>query len=206
MAFILSKKSHNGRAAYYDGAPAPDRWDYRKEKARRYGLLSHARAEARCLADAERVSISVESVASAKKNPAKRRAKKKSLPRKKKTLPRAKVTTTLRTSKTKTVVRKNPAGQSALRQAVKLYRDFRGEEPRGFVKVKMPALPTAMLTVGECLGIMYRTRRDGKVEDYLHRFAKKARPTLAVSSDGLQLFLLGGAYSVTDRGIEDDAR
>jgi len=57
--------------------------------------------------------------------------------------------------------------------------------------------------MGKCLGIMYETVRDGEREQYIHEFNKTARPLLTVSSDGLQLYLIGGSYSVTDKGIED---
>lgn len=98
-----------------------------------------------------------------------------------------------------------PARRAQLEEAIKLYRAFRGDDPGGVVTVKVPPIPSTMLTVGECIGIMYRTERDGEVANYLHRFRQSARPTLAVSSDGRSLYLLGGAYRVTDRGIVDDA-
>lgn len=104
--------------------------------------------------------------------------------------------------------KKNPAAssrQARIAQAGRLFRDFRGENPGRVDVLTVPAIPDVVLQVGECIGIMYRTKRDGQVDNYLHRFVKKARPTLAVSSDGRILYLLGGAYRVTDRGIVDDA-
>lgn len=100
-------------------------------------------------------------------------------------------------------VRKNPIADRELNQAIERFTGFRGDAPRSVDKVRVRPLPRVMLTVGDCLGIMYRTERDGVVEDYLHRFKQKSRPTLAVASDGKTLYLLGGAYRVTDRGIED---
>ena len=100
-------------------------------------------------------------------------------------------------------VRKNPSVNGQVREAVARFTGFRGDTPKSVDRVRVAPPARVMLHVGECLGIMYRTERDGVVEDYLHRFRKKSRPTLAVSSDGKTLYLLGGAYRVTDRGIED---
>ena len=100
-------------------------------------------------------------------------------------------------------VRKNPALGRQVQEAVARFTGFRGDMPKSVDRVRVSPPARVMLQVGECLGIMYRTERDGVVEDYLHRFRKKSRPTLAVSSDGTTLYLLGGAYRVTDHGIED---
>ena len=100
-------------------------------------------------------------------------------------------------------VRKNPSVSSQVQEAVARFTGFRGDMPKSVDRVRVKPPARVMLHVGECLGIMYRTERDGVVEDYLHRFRKKSRPTLAVSSDGKTLYLLGGAYRVTDHGIED---
>lgn len=116
-------------------------------------------------------------------------------------------TTTTRTKQTTVrTVKKNPAPardtQAQVRQAVQRFTGFRGDAPTEVRRVKV-STPGVMLTMGNCLGIMYETVRDGRREKYLHRFNKKARPLLAVSSDGRKLYLIGGSYSVTDRGIED---
>lgn len=57
-----------------------------------------------------------------------------------------------------------------------------------------------VVNIGECTHIAYESL-DGK--NYIHKFKKKSRPILAVSSDGKQLFLLKGKYKFTDRGIVD---
>jgi hypothetical protein len=59
------------------------------------------------------------------------------------------------------------------------------------------------LAIGEVLGIIYRTKRDGVMENYIHRFAKVSRPLLASTHDGKQLLLIGGSYNFTERGIVD---
>lgn len=101
-------------------------------------------------------------------------------------------------------MRQNPGAIDAqVRQAVARFTGFKGEAPAQVSRVSVAAPSRVMLTIGECIGIMYRTSRGGRTDNYLHRFKKSARPTLAVSSDGRSLYLLGGAYRVTDRGIED---
>ena len=95
-------------------------------------------------------------------------------------------------------------GQRArIKRASRLFEDFTGERPQEITVTHKPAMPDVLLAVGEITGIMYQTVRDGKLEDYIHEFKAKARPTFAVSHDGKQLYLLGGAYNFTARGIVD---
>lgn len=105
----------------------------------------------------------------------------------------------------RSIARTNPADsvKAEIRRAVEKFSGFKGEQPKRLDKVQLPDPPRVLLTMGECIGIMYRTRRDGRTDSYRHLFRKGSRPTLAVSSDGKNLYLLGGAYRVTDRGIED---
>ena len=98
-------------------------------------------------------------------------------------------------------MKQNP--DAAVREAVQRFTGFKGERPKSVSRVSVPTAPRVLLTLGACVGIMYRTHRGGRTDNYLHRFKKSARPTLAVSSDGRTLYLLGGEYRVTDRGIED---
>jgi len=89
--------------------------------------------------------------------------------------------------------------------AARLREDFTGHPPRmrDVVKIEKPEYPSVLMVVGECDGVLYSTVRDGKLERYIHRFRQKSRPLLCVSPDGKSLYLLGGAYSFTDRGIVD---
>lgn len=103
--------------------------------------------------------------------------------------------------------KQNPAPRAAfpereISQAAKLRQDFTGHPSKRGSVVKIPASRVG-LAVGPLLGVAYITTRDGKRERYFHEFAPHARPLLAASSDGRSLFLLGGAYRFTDRGIVD---
>lgn len=100
----------------------------------------------------------------------------------------------------------NPASRSAsdeVQRAADLYHDFTGHTDLKAVKIKAPRVPKAMLAIGYCDGVLYSTVRDGNAEKYIHRFAKNSRPLLTASPDGKQLFMLGGAYDFTERGIVD---
>lgn len=126
-------------------------------------------------------------------------AKKKKRRVKKKT-----VRTEVKRTRTVTRLVRNPATDAAaVHEAVERFTGFKGERPQSVSRVRVPELPHVMLTIGDCIGIMYRTHRGGRTDNYLHRFKKSSRPTLCCSSDGKTLYLLGGAYRVTDRGIED---
>lgn len=110
-------------------------------------------------------------------------------------------------AKAKTVSRRKnpvtPATKSAkVNRAVALYERFRLENPEYVEEINL-TLPDVAMVVGECDGILYTTIRDGKKEKYVHKFAAKSKPTLAASSDGKQLLLIGGHYNFTERGIVD---
>lgn len=104
----------------------------------------------------------------------------------------------------------NPAplktSRADLTKAVRRYQRFTGHADMTARRMVLPAMPRAVLTVGECDGILYTTVREGRKESYIHRFAKGSRPLLAASPDGKRLYLLGGAYTFTERGIVDKKR
>lgn len=96
-------------------------------------------------------------------------------------------------------------GGSDLRKAAALFTDFTGYDDPQVIKVKVDNRPKVMLLIGDVDGILYTTSRDGQVEKYIHKFKRNARPQLLAAPDGKQLFLLGGAYDFTERGIVDSA-
>lgn len=102
--------------------------------------------------------------------------------------------------------RKNPAPRELTPQlaaARKLYREFSGERGNTVRETPIPPALRTGLAIGPVLMIGYSAIRDGKRERYAHTFARNARPLLAASHDGRTLYLLGGAYRFTDRGIVD---
>jgi hypothetical protein len=88
------------------------------------------------------------------------------------------------------------------KKAVSLYRDFTGENPRHIDDWDVE-IPDVAMEVGKVTGIIYKTRMDGRVQEFMHEFTGASRPILAASSDGRQLLLLGGDYKMTERGIVD---
>lgn len=108
-------------------------------------------------------------------------------------------------SKPKPRKARNPIKGSKRRRVKKaqaLYEDFTGHEADQYEIVQLPEHDTA-LNVGNVTGIMYETIRDGKREHYIHEFKKASQPVFAVSHDGQQIFLVGGAYLFKDSGIND---
>lgn len=93
--------------------------------------------------------------------------------------------------------------QALVDEAAELFESFSGHEAQYVDTLNIEPMPPVVCGIGECLGILYRATRDGKSEDYIHRFRAKARPLFAVSPDGRMLYLLGGAYDFTERGIVD---
>lgn len=93
--------------------------------------------------------------------------------------------------------------QHRINSAAKLYEDFTGHEAKQALTIDIPELPDVMLCVGDIDFVGYTTVRDGKVEKYIHKFKKECRPLFAVSHDGKQLYMIGGSYDFTERGIVD---
>lgn len=101
---------------------------------------------------------------------------------------------------------RNPVPMSSavqVREAADLYERFTGHAAEEIGRVPAPTMPQVLVAVGECDGILYSTVRDGKLEKYIHEFKKSARPLFCVAPDGSALFLIGGKYTFTERGIVD---
>ena len=92
---------------------------------------------------------------------------------------------------------------SQVSRAGRLYREFSGHEPDETEIVEIPDMPKAVLVIGELEGVIYSTVRDDEHERYIHKFRAKSRPLLCASPDGDRLFIVGGAFEFTDRGIVD---
>lgn len=89
------------------------------------------------------------------------------------------------------------------RRVADLYERFSGHEAELVGVVKVPPIPKAGAVIGTVDGLLYTTVRDGRRERYIHNFKAADRPLLVVSPDGRQLFLLGGDFDFTERGIVD---
>jgi hypothetical protein len=96
-----------------------------------------------------------------------------------------------------------PSKRARIAEAIDLYQRFRGDDPE-FVETVDVQHPDVLLIVGHCDGVLYTTERDGVMEKYIHEFKKRARPLLCSSHDGQALYLLGGDFTFTHRGIVDN--
>jgi len=90
-----------------------------------------------------------------------------------------------------------------VRKAASLYERFSGHEAEAVGKIKVKPMPKVGVAIGDIDGVLYTTVRDGREEKYIHKFAKKDKPLFVVSPDGKQLFMIGGHYDFTERGIVD---
>ena len=96
-----------------------------------------------------------------------------------------------------------PARRKQLEQAMTLYENFSGHPGEVVTTIEKPEYPDVALAIGTVDGLLYTTTRDGKRERYIHEFKKTSRPLFASSYDGKNLYMLGGAYDFTERGIVD---
>lgn len=89
-----------------------------------------------------------------------------------------------------------------LKQAARLYRAFREAPPREVKRLRV-SIPKAVAVMGYCEFVGYLTTHRGKAALYIHEFAPGSRPLLCAGSGRGQLYLLGGRFKVTGRGITD---
>ena len=90
-----------------------------------------------------------------------------------------------------------------IRRAANLFERFTGHEATVGDRVKVPAWPKVGVAIGVMDGVLYTTTRDGRVEKYIHKFHERDKPEFVVSPDGRGLFMVGGRYDFTERGIVD---
>lgn len=95
-------------------------------------------------------------------------------------------------------------------EAIELFRKFREREPKkiSFLKEGLDfVIPTAVMPLGHLEYVGYLTSHGRRPQNYHHDFAPGSRPLLCAGSGDNELYLLGGRYRVTERGIVDlDAR
>jgi hypothetical protein len=114
-----------------------------------------------------------------------------------------------------TVARRNPVAplDERITQASKLFEDFSGHRAQirhrvdagrelGLPLKKGAKIP--LVAFAELLEVKYRTIRDGEEQFYRHPFRASSRPLLAARHDGKRLYIVGGRYRFTDRGIVDE--
>jgi len=90
-----------------------------------------------------------------------------------------------------------------LQRGMGLYRGFNGFEAARVVKVHhQRVIPPVVVELGELVGLIYRSDKGqpGQPLTYIHRMEDP--PRLVSNIEGTQLYIVGGSYRVTPRGIE----
>ncbi len=90
----------------------------------------------------------------------------------------------------------------SIRGAKTLYERFR-EKPATRARAIKIKYPKAVAIMGYCEFIGYSTTHGRSAKLYKHKFAKGSRPMLCAGPGRNQLYLIGGRFHVTERGIVD---
>jgi hypothetical protein len=90
-----------------------------------------------------------------------------------------------------------------LREGVTLYREFNRFSPAHLVRAHHPrVVPPVAVELGDLVGLIYRSDKGkpGSPKNYIHFMENP--PRLASNVEGTQLYIVGGSYRITRRGIE----
>lgn len=93
--------------------------------------------------------------------------------------------------------------RQGVQQGASLYQQFNQFAASHIVRVHHSRLiPPVVVELGELVGLIYRSDKWqlGKPRVYIHRMQNP--PRLACNIEGTQLYIIGGSYRVTERGIE----
>lgn len=88
-------------------------------------------------------------------------------------------------------------------EGMALYERFNRFGPSQVVRVRFPrVIPPVVVELGELAGLIYRSDKwyPGQPLTYIHLMQDP--PRLVSNIEGTQLYILGGSYRVTSRGIE----
>ena len=83
------------------------------------------------------------------------------------------------------------------------FLEFSGRRPESMQRIRCErVVPQTLVKVGDLLGLIYASDRDrrGVKRSYIHFM--EAPPILACNPQGDRLYVVGGNYRVTRRGIE----
>jgi len=94
-----------------------------------------------------------------------------------------------------------------LQKAADFYEDLHwGIPPKAVKRAKVPRTPKALAELGELESVVYSTDKNGDgFSNYEHEFGEEGgeKPLLAVDPENKKLHVVGGDYTVEDRGIVD---
>jgi hypothetical protein len=90
-----------------------------------------------------------------------------------------------------------------VQQGIDLYRAFNRFGPsRMRIVDHVRVIPPIVVELGKLVGLMYRSDKGqpGQPRTYIHQMEDP--PRLVSNIEGTQLYIVGGSYQVTPRGIE----
>ncbi len=90
-----------------------------------------------------------------------------------------------------------------LQRGAELYRQFYRFAPARLQRLAYPRLaPPVVVALGELVGVIYSSDKwhPGRPQTYIHFMEE--RPQLVSNAAGSQLYIVGGSYQITRRGIE----
>jgi len=95
-----------------------------------------------------------------------------------------------------------PRRANELARAQRLYETFYGCEPRRTRRERVDRIvPSVLVDLGSLRGLIYSKRSgDGPMRTFIHFMEEP--PRLMCDADGRRLFVVGGNYRITRRGIE----
>lgn len=88
-------------------------------------------------------------------------------------------------------------------RVVERYRKTHGGRNPTEALVASITLPEQMVPIGRLYAVVYDADKGDGVYPYRHPFEPEAQPMVCCNPTGSQLYLVGGAYTVTPHGIED---
>jgi hypothetical protein len=84
-----------------------------------------------------------------------------------------------------------------------LYDLFTGCAPDRILKSQTQrVIPPVVVELGDLLGVIYRSAKRGDAEARTYIHFMEDPPLLTTNVEGDQLYVLGGSYRITRRGIE----
>jgi hypothetical protein len=90
-----------------------------------------------------------------------------------------------------------------IRAGTTMYQEFNGFGPSRVLRIHHPRMiPPVAVDLGDLVGVIYRSDKwqPGRPRAYVHFMQDP--PRLVSNSEGTQLYIVGGSYRVTYRGIE----
>lgn len=99
----------------------------------------------------------------------------------------------------------NP-GDDVIEKARRAFQGFHwGRPSRRVIRAKPSPRPAALVRLGRLEAITYSTKKGGDFAHWEHEFGEEGgqKPSLAMDPENGRLHIVGGDYTVEDRGIVD---